>query len=538
MRIQHNITALNAHRNLTNNNSAVSKNLEKLSSGYRINRAGDDAAGLAISEKMRAQITGLQTAQKNAEDGVSLVQTAEGALTEVHSMLNRMVELATQSANGTYSESNRKEMQKEIDALTEEIDRISQTANFNGTKLFMGGDSTETEAEAVQVTAPTSATVAASGNDGTNAAQFDFDFAGVAFDKDGDVKVTVGGKDYTVAVTKDMTAEAFATAFADAFNADKITDAGAGDFTATATGSAIELKAANASATMTDTALATALAADIVVEGIAAAEPAAQADAPAYAAGDVFTYDFSGVTAQAADGETVIIGGETFTFKTAPAGANDITIGADVKADMNSLVTAINANTNLKDKFTAAYDAGTGALTLTAKADAATGDTAPADLTGTWAAGNVAVAPPEANDDTATAAGEVVIALHVGESSADTNTIDVKIKAMSSATLGIDTLDITTVQGAKAAIDIVNSAIDQISSIRSDLGALQNRLEHTINNLGVQTENITAAESRIRDVDMAKEMMAYTKNNILVQASQAMLAQANQVPQGVLQLLQ
>ncbi len=277
MRIQHNIPALSSHRNLTNNNSAVSKNLEKLSSGYRINRAGDDAAGLAISEKMRAQITGLQTAQKNAEDGVSLVQTAEGALTEVHSMLNRMVELATQSANGTYSEANRKEMQKEIDALNAEIDRIGETSNFNGTKLF--------------------------------------------------------------------------------------------------------------------------------------------------------------------DGKTASI------------------------------------------------------------------------------------------------------ALHVGESSADANQITVTLTAMSSSNIGsakvnVKDIDIKTAAGAKTAIDTINKAIDGISSQRSDFGALQNRLEHTINNLGVQTENITAAESRIRDVDMAKEMMSYTKNNILVQASQAMLAQANQIPQGVLQLLQ
>lgn len=277
MRIQHNIPALSSHRNLTNNNSAVSKNLEKLSSGYRINRAGDDAAGLAISEKMRAQITGLQTAQKNAEDGVSLVQTAEGALTEVHSMLNRMVELATQSANGTYSDANRAEMQKEIDALNAEIDRIGETSNFNGTKLF--------------------------------------------------------------------------------------------------------------------------------------------------------------------DGNTASI------------------------------------------------------------------------------------------------------ALHVGESSADANQITVTLTAMSSSSIGsakvnVKAIDIKTAAGAKAAIDTINNAIDGISSQRSDFGALQNRLEHTINNLGVQTENITAAESRIRDVDMAKEMMSYTKNNILVQASQAMLAQANQIPQGVLQLLQ
>ena len=281
MRIQHNITALNAHRNLSNNNSSVGKNLEKLSSGYKINRAGDDAAGLAISEKMRAQITGLETAQKNANDGVSLVQTAEGALTEVHSMLNRMVELSTQSANGTYSSTNRAEMQKEIVALRKEIDRISNTANFNGTSLF---------------------------NNGTRG-----------------------------------------------------------------------------------------------------------------------------------------------------------------------------------------------------------------------------------------------IAIHAGETSKTANQITITLKAMSASSMADSNnntvnlnseVDISTATQAQASIDVVNKAIDIISSMRSDFGALQNRLEHTINNLGVQTENLSAAESRIRDVDMAKEMMTYTKNNILVQASQAMLAQANQVPQGVLQLLQ
>ena len=270
MRIQHNVTALNAHRNLTNNNSAVTKNLEKLSSGYKINRAGDDAAGLAISEKMRAQITGLETAQKNAEDGVSLVQTAEGALTEVHSMLNRMVALAVQSANGTYSTANRAEMQKEIEALQSEIDRIGAASNFNGTTLFVSGQ----------------------------------------------------------------------------------------------------------------------------------------------------------------------------------------------------------------------------------------------------------------------------ITLHVGETSADYHSIAISMKGMNSTALTISDVDVTSVSGAKSAISFINAAIDKVSSMRSDFGALQNRLEHTINNLGVQTENITAAESRIRDVDMAKEMMAYTKNNILVQSSQAMLAQANMIPQGVLQLLQ
>ncbi len=270
MRIQHNITALNAHRNLTNNNSAVGKNLEKLSSGYRINRAGDDAAGLAISEKMRAQIKGLETAQKNAEDGVSLVQTAEGALTEVHSMLDRMMELAVQSANGTYNSTNRTSMQEEITALRSEIDRIGATSKFNGSSVFT-----------------------------------------------------------TTAVT-----------------------------------------------------------------------------------------------------------------------------------------------------------------------------------------------------------------FQVGETADSQNQISVTVGALSQTSITINSLSVSSAANAKAAISTINAAIDAVSTMRGSLGAIQNRLEHTINNLGAQTENITAAESRVRDTDMAKEMMAYTKNNILVQASQAMLAQANQVPQGVLQLLQ
>lgn len=269
MRIQHNIAALNSYRQLGGNNSAVSKNLEKLSSGYRINRAADDAAGLAISEKMRGQIVGLQTAQKNANDGISLVQTAEGALTEVHDMLNRMKELATQAANGIYTKSDRDKLQSEVRALNDEIDRIAKNTDFNGTKLL----------------------------DGT----------------------------------------------------------------------------LNTTLQIGDTAV--------------------QTIAVAIAKG---------------------------------AGADAIGVGA-----------AIDISTNAKDAITA-----------------------------------------------------------------------------------------------------ISTAVNNISTIRSNLGAIQKRLEHTINNLGVTTENMTAAESRIRDTDMAEEMMAYTKNNILVQAAQAMLAQANTVPQGVLQLLQ
>ena len=282
MRVQHNIMAMNSYRNYNNNTSALSKNLEKLSSGYKINRAGDDAAGLAISEKMRAQITGLDKAQDNAKDGISLVQTAEGALTEVHDMLNRMVELATQSANGTYKdETDRTNLQAEFDQLTEEINRIADSANFNGINLLDGS----------------------------------------------------------------------------------ISDA--------------------------DSAL------------------------------------------------TLQIGDTAATFNQL-----DVTI-----ADM-----------------------------------------------------------------------------HASE--------------LGDGTSGLNDIAITNATKAQAAIDVIKAAINQVSSVRGNLGAIQNRLDHTINNLSVMEENIQDAESSIRDTDIAEEMMSYTKNNILVQSAQAMLAQANQVPQGVLQLLQ
>lgn len=313
MRIQHNIAAINAHRQLGGNNSAVAKNLEKLSSGYRVNRAGDDAAGLAISEKMRAQIVSLDTAQKNANDGISLIQTAEGAMTEVHSMLNRMVELAQQSANGIYDDkTDRKNLNEEFMALQDEIDRISDATDFNGTKLLNGSLSS-------------GATV-------------------TTVDKDGNAS--------------------------------------------TDTGKALELQ----------------------------------------------------------------IGDTSDHF-------NKLTV----------TVSSVSSGTLKIGKADITYDAN----------------------------------------------GKV-----------------------NESTLAADKVSIATQEFASKAVSTVKSAINTVSSMRGKLGALQNRLEHTVNNLGATSENVTAAESRIRDVDMAKEMMAYTKNNILVQASQAMLAQANQLPQGVLQLLQ
>ena len=398
MRIQHNIMAMNAYRNYANNTSALSKNLEKLSSGYKINRAGDDAAGLAISEKMRAQITGLDKAQDNAKDGISLVQTAEGALTEVHDMLNRMYELAEQSANGTFEDAtDRTQLQKEVNQLRSEINRISDSANFNGIKLLDGKMAGYTDATntAVKVT---------KGSAGA-AMKVEFDLTGFAVGSKvsadgGMMSVSLGGKSYDVKVTAGMTAKAFGDALKDAINADAPKGATAGAFTAANTDGKITLTAAN--------------------------------------------------TAEDADAEAMF--GTSFT-------------------------------TSAKE--------GVGGLVL-----------------------------------------------QIGDTSDSWNQLYVSVKNTNAAAIGIDKLDISTQDGADAALDTIKSAINYVSDVRGTLGATQNRLDHTINNLSVMQENIQDAESTIRDTDVADEMMAYTKNNILIQSAQAMLAQANQVPQGVLQLLQ
>ena len=407
MRIQHNIAALNSYRNLTGNNSAVSKNLEKLSSGYRINRAGDDAAGLAISEKMRAQITGLNTAQKNAQDGVSLVQTAEGALTEVHSMLNRMVELADQSANGTYDNAvDRANLQKEITSLKSEIDRIADSTNFNGIDLLNGDLSTSTTANVTSAI---------------------------------DVAQKKAGIDLTFT-------------FAEQWKKEGTTNT-------------------NLSVTFQHEAVATPTA-SVDKNGVITIKVDASKN---YSADDIKNALSNAQLAQE--------------------------IKDDAKTQIESLLSTVSV---------------TGAG-VTGVAGSTQFDNAGATVSG-----------PTGK----------ALTLQIGDTSADFNQMKVSVGDMHTKALGIDGIDISTQEGAKAAVDKIKAAINSVSSTRGDLGAIQNRLEHTINNLSVTAENMTAAESRIRDVDMANEMMAYTKNNILVQSSQAMLAQANQIPQGVLQLLQ
>ncbi|MGG1443241.1 flagellin [Brevibacillus laterosporus] len=386
MRINHNVSALNTHRQLGVNTGASGKNLEKLSSGLRINRAGDDAAGLAISEKMRGQIRGLEMASKNAQDGISLIQTAEGALTETHSILQRMRELAVQASSDTNEGVDRQKLQAEVDELSKEIKRISTDTEFNNQKVLDGSFEDKTF------------------HIGSNQGQ--------------NIKLSIN----------DMSNEKLGV-------------------------TGLQLK---------ETAVAT----DIQVGNTS---------------GDSFKVE----------------------LKAATAVKNDAVTETTAKID--------------KD----------GNIVITLKQDAGVAAKA-GDITATKQ--EVADALKKIGIEVSVTAGKEADVLTTAAATSTT---------IAAATDADDTkgVNISTQKAADKAITTINNALNKVSEERSKLGANQNRLEHTINNLGATAENLTAAESRIRDVDMAKEMMDFTKNNILTQAAQAMLAQANQQPQGVLQLL-
>ena len=512
MRIQHNIAALNSYRNLTGNNSAVSKNLEKLSSGYRINRAGDDAAGLAISEKMRAQITGLNTAQKNAQDGVSLVQTAEGAMTEVHSMLNRMVELADQSANGTYAdEVDRENLQKEISSLKDEIDRIADSTNFNGINLLDGSLSTGKLPTFTGLDGLTKTDIAAT----ANSTELTITGGAAAPNKGEVFSLTVNYTDAN-GMTKEKKIELTAE------NATTLKDTAGNSYTVSGNIEKAEMAAAFVGAINSDSELSsifsasnkgekltltskeTGSASKIVVNKVDSNYKGTSAAVVATSKkgeNAKVEYDFATMTQD----KVFTVNGEKFVFAKA---------GSKFDSDVNVLEIA-NANPN-------------------------------ADEVGKMAgmiANKLGLSDEQVKDNGqkitfSASAGNGGLTLQIGDTADKFNQMTVSVGDMHAKALGISDVDISTQAGAKAAVDKIKSAINSVSSTRGDLGAIQNRLEHTINNLSVSAENMTAAESRIRDVDMANEMMAYTKNNILVQSSQAMLAQANQLPQGVLQLLQ
>jgi len=518
MRIQNNITAMNAYRNYTANTKSVSKNLEKLSSGYKINRAGDDAAGLAISEKMRAQITGLKTAQKNAKDGISLVQTAEGALTEVHSMLNRMVELADQSANGTYdNETDRSNLQKEFTQLKSEVDRIADSTNFNGIKLLDGSMGTGTTGA--------KATVAASAANDLQFGAFDYTLSGT----DSGVKVQFAA------------AAAGTAGVAGAWSGSTLTlTVSAG----TANGSW------NMDQSMIDSAIRSASgrpdsAADIkvtlgktVAMAVTNAGASAAGATAVFGAGTAAATAADAVKATSANVSTTNVEGKTTNFHvtSGTAGTDVRTLTIAGTGAVGATVAGANGAVALNLDASKSYSASQLNQMLS---DAGANMSVSFDGTITSASTGIAAAHTlgagTAGKGLASGGG---LTLQIGDTSDSFNQIKVAVGDMHSTSLGISGVDISSQTGGAAAVQVIKDAINSVSSTRGDLGATQNRLDHTINNLSVMHENIQDAESNIRDVDVANEMMNYTKNNILVQSAQAMLAQANQLPQGVLQLLQ
>ena len=468
MVVQHNMQAANANRMLNVTTSAQSKSTEKLSSGYRINRAADDAAGLSISEKMRKQIRGLDKASSNAEDGVSSVQTAEGALTEVHSMLQRMNELATQSANGTNSTTDRKAIQDEIDQLTTEIDRVAETTKFNETYLLKGDNGTKT----VNMKAHDAGLKGTLTDNGDGTATFVMDEL-----KDGD-SVSIGGKNYTIGSSKTDVETVFTN---------KIKQVG----------DSFELNGKTIS----------------IVED-AKADPTAGK----YNAGDIATTVKGLIT----EGSTVKFGNSEYkVMKGADDGIDDVD---------KSVITAKKAYMLAQDELLKANQIGdTNGGAKVGKDDAFTAYTL-ADASNTF----------KIHTGTTDVAEKLSFSLHVGSDADMTNKITVDIETMNSSYLGIKGLNVNDDSGIAGtyAIDAISDALQKVSEQRSSLGAVQNRLEHTIDNLDNVVENTTTAESRIRDTDMAEEMVNYSKNNILAQAGQSMLAQANQSNQGVLSLLQ
>ena len=546
MRIQHNIMAMNAYRNYTNNTSALSKNLEKLSSGYKINRAGDDAAGLAISEKMRAQITGLETAQKNAKDGISLVQTAEGALTEVHDMLNRMVELADQSANGTYdNDVDRANLQKEMEQLKSEINRIADSSNFNGIKLLNGNLSDGGTIAAQSIEIPGLTVTAGTTSTSYVAPEFEVSLDGMNItslaNSDGQVIINVGGQNVTLKWSAASTGTAVTLGSLSLSAGTKITVGGVSYNVTYGTGK-LSFKTTMTAGQVTtgmdlnpDFTVSIGAASKGTVGGSINTGTQVIKVGQEKKDGTQGSASFAVTIDMLQDGASIKIGNETYAISfTASYATGSKTIGVKdllnskgelENDDIATVVSRITKAAANNGDFTVGND-GT-KLTLQVKTNA----TNKANLvTAEQIKGAISIS-------TGGGSGSPLV-LQIGDTTDSYNQLTVSVQDMHTSTLGIEDVDIGTQAGAKTAVNKIREAINTVSSVRGTLGATQNRLDHTINNLSVMTENIQDAESTIRDTDVAEEMMAYTKNNILVQSAQAMLAQANQVPQGVLQLLQ
>ena len=634
MVVQHNLQAMNANRMLNVTTSQQSKSTEKLSSGYKINRAADDAAGLSISEKMRKQIRGLDQASSNAQDGVSAVQTAEGALTEVHSMLQRMNELAVQAANGTNSETDRQSIQDEISQLTTEIDRVAETTKFNETYLLKGN--TAGTASDKQVNAHDAGLAGKLVDNGDGTATFTLDKPLA----DGN-KVTIAGKEYTIG-TKEAGTDGFkkstdlnttklsvgdSVTSADGLTTKTLVNKIANDSSIYKTDDTIEIDGASYTiATNTDLSTGKLSAADaelMVNDALAAGKSAkftsTKAEAGMYGASSTTDVDIVstlgtgevstlGVTVatkgtvtakdlndadldagatvtvsgekitattsdpanmssvkdvvkQLKDGDSITIGGKTFDIKDKTnVGANQISVDDALgllndKDEVSITATTPEATSAMS---VAGLTSGTTYTAVETKVASADENVISAKDAYKMMADELAKASSIGTDEgkeatvksnnsgsftitkgTAEVKNPLAIGLHVGADADMTNKITVDIDSMSTAGLGIKGLNVKDDSGIAAtyAIDAIADAVSKVSAQRSALGAVQNRLEHTIANVDNVVENTTSAESRIRDTDMAETMVEYSKNNILAQAGQSMLAQANQSNQGVLSLL-
>lgn len=558
MVVQHNLNAINANNKMNINVSGTKKATEKLSSGYQINRAGDNAAGLAISEKMRSQIRGLSQATKNANDGISLIQTAEGGLNETHSILQRMRELAVQSANGTYQDdTDREAIQLEVDALKSEIDRIASSTEYNGMKLLdgsLGGTTTGTTDFGARYGVLISANTVVDG--ANNKLKENLSLEGATLTS------SVNGVTVTLADTASGVGGENA------------------QWDAAGTTLTINLKAGQSySQSQINDLIKNAT----MAKADAAGTPQAStpADVELKLKSGVFTFQkaetfktSAGVRAASDDTDLVeyLINGTNqndgyadtikFTSNNYGEDTRKLKIATDVAAGKEwvATTTANNEGTGIKDgEFTLHLATGVEyteediqnllkqagldyTVTLT---DSKTPDgdksfyaqkvVAEADATAIEIGKTTAGAGLGSDKLTGTGKG---LTFQIGANGVEDQRVTLSVGDMSSTSIGVGGADVSTQDAANKAIDMVDAAVKTVSMQRAGLGALQNRLEYTVNNLTTTNENLTAAESQIRDTDMATEMINYTKNNILQQASQAMLAQANQQPQAILQLLQ
>ena len=618
MRIQHNITSLNVHRNLTGNNRSVARDLEKLSSGYKINRAGDDAAGLAISEKMRAQITGLEQAWQNADDGISLVQTAEGAMTEVHTMLNRMMELSVQSANGTYTEKERIMMNQEVQKLKTEITRVGNTTSFNSIHLFPDGSifsakeasvttynlTLDLKNGTVQIDRSGASSAGGAGGvsraannladkiaeeyfpnavrqildkfpslktalagdtvgmelqigniDGSGGMLAYAKFSFRATGKAGNMLIMLDSSDFSDAsitgaaektlestlaheimhsvmqytMTDQMSGRGGSERFPEWFTEGTAQLAGGG-FPTHWNDTLINIAntLTNANDTSKDTEIANYLRSYSV---------AGRPYGHGYLASAYIGYLAGG--AGAVDGTTIANGmNEVFQEitqnKASLFGAISAATGGKItsQSGLESLFSSGNSDlVSFVRQLAFNSKNGSGSVIANSLGDA--------DIIGNNPLGDQEF---YLTDNPTKPTGKGIastrgIQLMVGCDNESASIINVELFRMNTDSLGLFTTNVLDQDSSREAIEQVNNAIDELSSLRSYYGALQNRLEHTVSNLSNTIENLTAAESRIRDTDMAKSMMSYVRNSILVQSSQAMLAQANQQPSSVLQLL-